>query len=506
MAITAPSSIHFSERSSSQGSDSMWAFLCFILAVSFAVITLFLDATFDGRWAFVTAMLMALAIDGSLWFAVLKNDHRCFALKFAFVGFILLKVFPVGACFSLGLSEGRHLPAAILDSPLRAALGGDLRNLAIAFLFLISRPISRLRAFDIPLRSLLKRTSARYEFFLILAALINILYWLAITAPGNPIFYFIRILEKTLNVFPFFVGLTALRFKKALYVWLFVFGVQLVISFLTGTRGAAFVPIIFFLVGFFIGLPTWSAKLRWSAAVLLPLCILLAGLASYIGVVRDVSGRTDLKGVLTEGTMMSRVKDSYIQNQISARSNLAFETFRRLTLWPDYVVPAMTPDPVPYRGFDDILYEARSAFGLGIFAMLDPNWRGDYYFANIFLKQYGFAVHVDGYGKRVSNVELPITIDGFMRGGWWAAFAYAFVGASTVFVVERLLRSSLLPRRLPLFLLMMMFLSYIAYTRFKGAGLVDTMRQLVLEGGFFFACFFTLDFATRRFIRRMPLE
>ena len=119
--------------------------------------------------------------------------------------------------------------------------------------------------------------------------------------------------------------------------------------------------------------------------------------------------------------------------------------------------------------------------------MLDPNWRGDYYFANIFLKQYGFAVHVDGYGKRVSNVELPITIDGFMRGGWWAAFAYAFVGASTVFVVERLLRSSLLPRRLPLFLLMMMFLSYIAYTRFKGAGLVDTMRQLVLEGGFFFA-------------------
>lgn len=481
--------------------DSGYAVACFLSALFFFSIAGLGSYIDFGRWGFMSAILMVLSVDGLLWFAVVKNDLRSFALKFAFVGFTITQLMPLGALLATPISEDYAFPwsSYLFSSPLEAGLGALVRPLSIAIVYLITRPFIRSGRFDSPIKQMLKYTSSRYEWFLVFAGIINLSYWLVVTAIDNPVFYIIRILSKTLLAVPFFVGLTALHFKRATLFWLGVMAIQLVISFLTGTRGAAFLPILFFLVGFVIGLPGWHARMRWGITVLAPACLALAIAGAFIGSVRNVTGRTDLFTALKEGTMIGQASDTIIASQREYRVNPAFEVFRRLTLWPDYVVPTMTPDPIPYRGFADMGYEIRAAAGIGIFALVNPNWQGAYYFGNIHLKPYGFAVHVDKVtGKKRSNVELPIQVDAFMRGGWLAAFVFTISGYLVLFLVERLLRRYLLPHKQPLFLLMLMFLSYIAYTRFRSASLVDCMRQLILEGGLAFVVYFTFDIVLKK--------
>lgn len=479
----------------SRPQDGQWAFLCFVAAIMLGALALTLSYMVEGRWAFMVAIMMTLALDGCLWFGVIKNDHRCFALKFAFVGFMLAKLFPIGACLSLGLDEDYLFPGGefVMGAPFTAALAGNILNFSIAVIFLVTRPFFRPHGYDIPIRKMFWHTSPRFELFLIFAGVVNLLWWVSITVLDNPLFYFIRILASTIMAVPFFVGLTAFKYKKALVFWLAVMALQLIISFLTGTRGAAFVPIGFFLVGFVVGLPNWRLRLTWGIPILGPVAVLIAAAGTFIGAARDVTGRTDLLEALAQGTMLQAMDETVVAANITYRGNAAFEVFRRMTVWPEYVVPPMTPNPVPYRGFADFTHELRSAFGLGIFALIDPNFRGNFYFGNIFLREYGFGVHVDAAGRRTSNVNLPIQVDAFMRGGWITAFAFTLFGCMVIFVVERILRIKLLPRLQPVFLLMLMFLCYIVYIRFRSASLVDSMRQLVLEGVFCFIVFYAFD-------------
>lgn len=483
---------HFAAPSyAKQGNDSFYTFLCFGAAFIFGLIAGIGQFYGLGRWGFAAAILMVSGVNGVLWFGLIKNDYRCFSLKFAFAAFALTQVFPLGVCFTIPLGQDYLFPfrEPLYSSPLEAGLSALVRNLCIALVYLCTRPFTRFHGYDLPVRGMLFHTSPRYEWFLIFAAFLDISFWVTITGLDNPLFYLLRIIRSCVKVVPFFVGLTAFRYRKATAVWLVVMALQLGIAFLTGTRGSAFVPIIYFLIGFSIGLPGWSARFRWGFA-LLPATALLAAAGVYIGSVRDVVGRTDLKGALAEGTMMEKAESGGGINQTSIRVNRAYEVVRRLTLWPDYAVPTMTPEIVPYRGFSDFDRELKGAFSLGIFGLINPNYQGGYYFPNIFLKPYGFAVHIDNYGKKTSNVELPIQVDAFMRGGWFWAFAFTFFGYLILFIIERILKTRLLPRRQPLFLLMVMFLSYIAYSRFRSSPLVECMRQLVLEGTlFFFVCY-----------------
>ncbi|WOO42920.1 hypothetical protein [Rubellicoccus peritrichatus] len=472
----------------------------FLGAIFFLVVCLFLHSLGIGRWSFASAMLMALCIDGVYWFFVVKNDMRSFSLKFAFVGMAMLKVFPIGMCLVVPFSEDYLFPWSeyLFTAPVTAGLAGVIRTTSIVVVYLISRMFFVSKFYDVPIQKMLFRTSPRYEFFLAFAGVINLLYWLSLTALDNPIFYFVRILDKTLLVVPFFVGLTAFKYKKVTIFWCGVLLIQLMIAFLTGTRGAAFTPMIYFLVGFVIGLPGWNARIRWGASFVLPLSVALLVAGVFIGSARNVTGRTDLKGALTEGSMIDALQSSVMSSQVSHRGNAPSEAFRRLTLWPEYVVPVMTPNPIPYRGFSDFMYEIRASFGLGIFALINPNWQGTYYLANIHLQPYGFAVHVGADGMQTSSVELPIQIDAFMRGGWFFAFVFTVFGYSVVFLVERLLRNRLLPRRQPLFLMILMMLCYIAFARFNKSGLVDSMRQLVMEGGFSLVVYYLFDRGLKR--------
>lgn len=494
-----------STAQTSSSDDSLKAVILFFTAIILTIVTVALDITTDGRWAFFAAISMSICLEGALWYAVIKNDHRCFCLKFAFVAFLILKVFPLGACLSLGRYEDYLFPQGefVFEAPLQAALSGSVRGLSIAFVFLVTRPFSPPRLNDVPILRLFKSAGPYFELILITAGGFTILHWVAVSGLNNPVFYFVRIFNKVFEVVPFFVGLLAFRYKKATVVWLFVIAIQIGISLITGSRGHAFYPILYFMIGFGIGLPTWASRVKW-ATVVFPLAIAAAVLGSFIGSARTVTGRTNLMNALNQGvSVISATDDTIVKANMRYRGNQAFEVCRRLTMWVDYVVPAMTPDPIPYRGYQDFTYEVRAAFQLGIFALLDRNFSGAYYFGNIFLKEYGFAVHVDAYGKKVSNVPLPVQIDAFMRGGWVPAFGFTIFGCFVFFVVERLARNYLYPNRDKVFLIWVMVLSYLAYERLRTSSLVDTLRYLALEGTFALICFIAYDYAVKRYLPKL---
>lgn len=440
------------------------------------------------------AMLMAFCLDASFWYGYVKHEYRSFALKVAFVRSWVFKLFPVGMCLTLPLSEDYLFPWGdyLYEAPFTAAFASMIVSVSIVAVYSLTKILGAPASRRVTLANMLRHTSVRFELFLYFAGTVKLLYWLSITALANPLFYFLRVLESSLAFVPFFVGLSALTFKRATWFWIGVFAFHLFASFLTGTRGAAFIPIGLFLIGFAIQLPSWRIRIRWGI-ILTPVFVFLIVSGVFIGAVRDVVGRTDLATAIKEGSILTALTETTVQSQIDYSGGIAYKAFRRLSSWTTIVVPVMTPDEVPYRGFSDFFYEVRSAFGLGIFALINPSWQGNYYFGNLFLQQYGFAVHVDAAGFKTSNVELPVQVDAFMRGGWIAAFVFTIFAYLVIYALERILRRRLLPVKQPLFLILLCVLCYLSALRLFKASLVDSMRQVFLEGAFCFVVFYMFD-------------
>jgi len=330
----------------------------------------------------------------------------------------------------------------------------------------------------------------RMEIFLLLAALMNFSYWFTIVIPDNKIFYLMRVLASTLEFASFLAGYAALRFKRAAIVWLGVLGIGLLFATLTGGRGAAFIPIMYFLIGFFIGLPDNRRRIHYGFTVLLPATLGLLILGVYIGIVRDITGRINVGQLFRQGSIITEVQQGFSSGEVGHRlqeEGIGYKAFRRLTTWPPLVIPTATPDPVPYRGYHDFLREVRLAFQLGI---LSGNLSGQgTYFSNIFLKAYGFPVHADQYGK-VSNVEMPTAVDGFTRGGWLGAFAATFFAFIVLMIVETLLRKQILRRDPVIWVFLTVVLMEITCQRVNNSPAIDALRTMCLYMTFATVCFF----------------
>lgn len=147
----------------------------------------------------------------------------------------------------------------------------------------------------------------------------------------------------------------------------------------------------------------------------------------------------------------------------------------------------MTPEPIPFRGFDDFGFEVRSITSIGFLMRFFPAMGERYYFSNIFLRPYAFAVHIDPVIRRpVSNVEFPVAVDGFTRAGWSGAFFFVSFFFLLVFSAERFVRFWMKkhPHRIPIGLMMLVFLSYLTASRMSHSSFVDSIRQLLMEGPF----------------------
>lgn len=425
---------------------------------------------------FALALLFFLFIDLILWNSILSSCHS-FAIKCAFIIGIGLKLFPLITCGTVYFSDALAVPwnEVLFEAPYRAALGAAVNNLTIGFVVLATQPLSNRRAFQIPTIELFRNADSRFEQFLIFAGLLKMFYWLAITDFSNPIFFIARRLDGALAMAPFFVGMTAFQLKKALKFWMVVFALQLVISAMTGTRGQAFTPILLFLIGFAVGLPDWRSRFRVGFVGLLPVGFLLSTVAVYVGIARDSVGRTDLAGALKSGSLFSRVNQETFADS-GRDSNVLYQASIRLASWPPLVVPTMTPEPISFRGFEDLDEELAATTNIRIGSDIRSGLR---YWPNFYLQPYGFAIHVDSDGVQTSSVEMSAFVDGFTRGGWIGGVMYCLIAYSVLMFIEFLARNKLIYTNPSLFLMLLAVISN--PLRFGDNGMIGALRLLILE-------------------------
>jgi hypothetical protein len=441
-----------------------------------------------------------LVIDAILWNRLIKKSSSL-AAKTVFVFNALQKVFLLMLCCSVIVSDSKSLPwgDTLLESPGNAAIGASAANWTIALLLLViplRPPALHRQQFNL---DLFKNADRTFEIFLILAGFLNLFYWVAITDFSNPIYYIARRLDGALNMTPFFVGLTAFRLKLAFRFWLVVLACQIVISVITGTRGQAFIPLILFLAGFAIGLPSWKLRFQIGTTVLIPVAALLLFAGAYIGVARDIVGRKDLASALESGSLTSRVSANAIENTMSKAGDVVFNAFNRLTLWPPLVVPCMSPDIVPYWGFDDLYDEIAATRSIRIGS---DQTSGSMYSAHVRLQPFGFAVHYRSDGLKVSSVELPPFVDGYARGGWISGFVFCGITYSVLLLLESIAARQIAPKNMTLFLMLQVVIC--SPTRLMDNGAIGATRLLVLEAIMCFVLFYIFITVAKSFGSNQP--
>lgn len=477
--------------SSRQKSTGFHCLLFGVTAVFFLFLGLILWFLDVGRWAFASSLLAVLCFDGLLWYGSVARSQKSFALKAGFIAMVIQTIMPVMMCFSVPFGDDYTFPWGefIFQQPVEAAFSFLVAPVSV---FLISILFSRSSSQPTKIDQI-ERFGFRFEVFLIIAALLKLVLWVAVLDRGNPIFYFARILAYALDMAPFFAGYFAFKFKKSTALWVVVMGLSLLASFYTGSRGGAFYPIIYFLIGFFLGLKTLQQKFKWGVAVGFPTVILMGIIGVYIGVARDVVGRTNLEGAISEGRdVVSASGDGSVKREIlwQLQSGVAFKVFQRLTLWPIPVIPTMTPNEVPYRGFGDIGNELSAAFALGM--IRGELNTGGIYFSNWFLRPYGFAVHADAYGQK-SSVEMPVFTDAFTRGGWIAACVFVFMAYLYLYFAEYVLRRIFYKKHQYVFFAVLIVIATMSVVRVNVDPLIDLVRATILYGSFTAVVFVVVD-------------
>jgi hypothetical protein len=443
-----------------------------------------------GRLRLAAHMTAGCLLCGAIYFCLIRGVGTSYSPKILF--FVNAMAPGSIAIFCLASSlGGDHLfpwHEALFEKPLQSAFGLLSVPLGVASVYLVKRVLPNREA-RLNLRWITEAAGDKLQLFLILAAFVNLSVWFAVLDLGNPIFYLLRVLRSALSFGAFAAGFCAFRFKWATVAWVISLSLGLLGSLLTGGRGPGFIPIGLFFLGMLFGAPSKRGQIR-LIFVILPLAFALLVLSGFIGSLREMTGRRDLAVVLEEGSILEGDDDLFSNAGMIEEDSFIFRGLRRIVSWPPAVVPAMTPDPIPYRGFRDIPFEFQDAFNVRIFDLVAAGGRRgelNSYWGEIFLLPYGFAV------SETSSVEFGILSDGYTRGGWWVAFLYGIVATIILLALESSLRKLLLTGRATVFAMMLCVLCGYAVTSFQLNPLIAVIRTIVLNTSFALAVFVTLD-------------
>ena len=445
-----------------------------------------------GRWALVSYMLGALSLCGAMYCFVIRRVGASYSPKLLFL--VTAKAPAAYATFFLVTPAGTDYlirwADALFERPLQCALGLLSVPCGIATVFALIC-LRGCRETPLNLPAIVDRGGDKLQLFLIFAAFVNVSFWVAVLDVGNPVFYLLRVIRSALSFAAFAAGFCAFRFKAARNAWFISLGLGLLASLLTGGRGAGFVPVGLFLLGTLFGAPTLRVRTK-LIALIVPTAIALLTLAGYIHSLRDVTGRKTIQEVFEEGSILENSEDVAIEAEVQNRMSPLTRGLYRVTSWPPGVIPVMTPEVVPYRGFGDIQNEIREAFKLRIVEFAEAEGRRadltELYSGNMALYPYGFAV------SSTSSVEFGLLSDGFTRGGWGVAFLYGVIAAVILLWLESAFRKLLLPSRPAVFGIMLVVFAGFAATRFQLDPLISAARSIVLNTTLALAVFMTLDF------------
>lgn len=424
------------------------------------------------RWQIVLAGASAVVVLLVIFLAVLRLTPDFLTTQF-FVGFQLqaaiffvltMLVIPNGA-----LEE--HPLLNILEHPFGSFVALISPSLGFV-MFAVALMLLRRGPSGLSLREIVDRLSPGFERLLIVAALLQFSLWFTSDerVSGSLIAYGLRIVSHSVPLIPFLAGYLAFKLRRATLVWVMVFVIGIGFSFVTGSRGYVYFPLLAFLMGLFIGLARWTKRVQ-LAVILAPALAVAFIVASLVGERRGKTGRIQLSQVSEEGIGSITKESKAILAEEHAKGNdeagLTDVGLARLVNWPNIAIPAMTPDVVPYRGFGDIGRECSSFLKLGRFSK-------DIYWSNVIANDYGFMVN------EATSVEFGIGADGASRAGTLGAVLYGLIVAVVLGVLERV-ASCLHRRNIDLFLLCTFGLCSAGVYTMVRTGLFPSVRSALIN-------------------------
>jgi hypothetical protein len=339
---------------------------------------------------------------------------QCFWLTF-------VAVFDVGGIESTGFLPDMY------QNPYRAVLPNLLVPIAAlaALAFWRLLPVRALSRGD--LWRLTEEAPPGFGFYLVASAVLLLAFWPATVEHAGSWAYGVRVVQHSMVFMPLFMGRYFRQFPRANRLWMPVLAINTVIGLSLGGRGQAFIPVVLYLIGRALG---QQAGKRLRSLVLVGLLgIPMFAISGALGAVRGEIGRGDFSIFSLDRISETR---NAIWSRLAYKSNVIDQDILlngpgRMIVWPNLDAAILTPETIPYRGFDDFAHEVLLSFQ--IFALADFS-RQDTYDAGLFsypATRYGYLVNTG------TSVEWGVLADGWSRGGPWATMLFGFV--LTVFFI-----------------------------------------------------------------------
>jgi hypothetical protein len=343
-----------------------------------------------------------------------------------------LQLVALGAIAALGLplSPPSHpFNVDVAEAPFRvvlAMLTVPAGALIAAWLWRAVSGSSRCLRREEPLAKIAKGR----RVYLVIACVAMLLYWPSALEDSGVIGYFGRILAAAFMVAPFLAGRDSLADRHLAVMWSVGLLVNSVIGMAAGSRSMAFIAVVLFGAGYVSALPKGRARLIAGGCAALVMVPLIQA-AGALGVVRDDLGRGGLE--LFRLDRVQEVFDGMLRQMTTAERNsdeIGMHGIGRLLPWPSMVVPLMSPESIPYRGFDGFVDDAVQTFRIASLSGLSVDDLLDAGLLTAQARPYGFTV------TSSTAVEFPVVADGWSRGGAAVALLFGFIAALGFTVAE----------------------------------------------------------------------
>ena len=450
----------------------------FFMASTFTVLCCAIGAVGTGSGR-ATMMLLSIGSVGVCSLIVLAMMYlarelllpRLIVASYALQCFwlIFVAVFDVG-----GIDSTAFLPD-MYQNPYRAVLPNLLVPLAalaaIGFWRLL--PVRALSRGD--LWRLTEEAPPGFGFYLVASAVLLLAYWPATEEHAGWWAYGVRVVQSSIWFMPLFMGRYFRQFPWANRLWMPVLAINAVVGLSLGGRNQAFVPVVLYLIGRTLG---QQAGKRLRSLVLVGLLgVPIFAISGALGTVRNETGRGDFSIFSLDRVTKTR---NAIGSRLAYKSDVIDQDILwngpgRMVVWPNLEAAILTPESVPYRGFDDFAHEVLLSFK--IFALADLS-RQDTDDAGLFsypATRYGYLVDAS------TSVEWGVLADGWSRGGPWATMLFGFVLTVFFIIAEYILLTRSIQTSKALLLSGVLIGSALMHP--ATASLLYILRKVVLDCG-----------------------
>jgi hypothetical protein len=299
----------------------------------------------------------------------------------------------------------------------------------------------------------------------------------------------LEFLPRALTVAPFLAGRDSHSDRQLAAVWIGTIVTNAVVGISAGTRSGLMAAVLFG-AGYVSALPK-SRRLIAGAFAGLAIVPLLE-FSGAAGIVRSELGR-GFERVKPEH--VREVFDGIVRQMGERRGenfgDIAVEGVGRLLAWTNVVVPIMTPETIPYRGFDGFLSEMIQTFHI---ARLSGTTADDFYDLGLGTapaSEYGFTVNAN------SSVEMTLAADGWSKGGAPGALLFAVIATLAMTLAEAFVHWLLSHRSGPSTILELP-IAYAAFLLANVMPLLAMLRTMAMD--LFAVCVLVVIVETVRFV------